>query len=101
MIGGVLHGRSREQAAIDQLLAGASAGEGGTLILRGEPGIGKSALLAYAGERAGDMRVLRAVGVEAEAALAYAGLHQLLRPLLDQIDRLPAPQARALAVAFG
>lgn len=97
----MLHGRTRERATIGRLLAGARAGEGGVLVVRGEPGIGKSALLADAAERAAGMRVLRAVGVEAESALAYATLRELLHPVLGGVERLPEPQARALRVAFG
>ncbi|HZV74439.1 MAG TPA: AAA family ATPase [Conexibacter sp.] len=98
----MLHGRAAELAAIDRLLAGAREGRGGGLVLRGEPGIGKSALLGEAAARAArDMRVLHAVGVEGEASLAYAALHQLLLPVLDRLDALPAPQAHALRIAFG
>jgi hypothetical protein len=97
----MLHGRARERAAIGRLLAAAHAGEGGVLVVRGEPGIGKSALLADAAQRAVGMRVLRAVGVEAESALAYATLRELLHPVLGGVERLPEPQARALRVAFG
>lgn len=104
----MLHGRDSELAAIGRVLAGARAGEGDVLALRGEPGIGKSALLdaAAASARApapgaAPMRVLRAVGVEAESALAYATLHQLLLPLLDRAGSLPPPQRRALGCAFG
>ena len=98
---GMLHGRGRERAVIGRLLAAARAGEGGVLVVRGEPGIGKSALLADAAQRAAGMRVLRAVGVEAESALAYATLRELLHPVLAGVERLPDPQARALRVAFG
>jgi DNA-binding CsgD family transcriptional regulator len=73
----------------------------GVLVIRGEPGIGKSALLDYAVERAGDMRVLRGVGIEYESELAFAALHGILRPVLDRLDDLPEPQADALRVAFG
>ena len=97
----MLHGRRRERAAVSRLLASARAGEGGVLVVRGEPGIGKSALLADAAGRAAGMRVLRAVGVEAESALAHATLRELLGPLLGGLERLPEPQARALRVAFG
>jgi DNA-binding NarL/FixJ family response regulator len=97
----VLYGRARELVAIDRLLAAARDGRGGALAVSGDPGIGKSALLAYAGQRAEGLRVLHAVGVEGESRLAYAALHQLLRPLLGRAERLPAPQARALRVAFG
>ncbi len=97
----MLIGRESEQAVIDRLLAGARTGAGSGLVVRGEPGIGKSALLAYAAERAEGMLVLRAVGVEAEATLAYAAVHWLLRSVLDYLPRLPEPQARALRVVFG
>ena len=71
------------------------------LVVRGEPGVGKSALLEYLVGRAAGCRVLRAVGVESEMELAFAGLHQLLSPMLDRADRLPVPQQKALRTAFG
>ena len=76
-------------------------GRSAVLVLRGEPGIGKSALLEYAAERAEGRRVLRATGVEWEMELPFAGLHQLCAGLLDGLGRLPAPQRDALATAFG
>lgn len=97
----MLCSRDGELEAIDRLLASAAAGRGGCLVLQGEPGIGKTALLECARSRATSLRVLCASGVEDEAALAYATLHQLLRGLLDRVDRLPEPQARALGVALG
>jgi DNA-binding NarL/FixJ family response regulator len=97
----MLRSRDEERTAIAQLLESAHAGLGGGLLLRGEPGIGKSALLADARERAGDMRVLQATGVEAESDLAYATLHQLLRPLQPRSNNLPEPQQHALRVALG
>ena len=97
----MLYGRGGEQAAIERLLRSARAGVGGALVLRGEPGIGKSALLGLAAAAAGDFSVLRAAGVEAESGLAYATLHQLLHPVLDGAGRLPAAQADALRAAFG
>ncbi len=97
----MLLGRQAEQAAIDRLVQRARSGQGGGLVLRGEPGIGKSALLAHASQRAEEMGVLRSDGVEAESTLAYATLHRLLRPILDQAGCLPEPQARALRVALG
>ena len=97
----MLRGREAERAAIDGMLDGVRAGEGGALAIRGEPGIGKSALLAYAAERAGDLRVLRAVAVQAESGLAFASLHQLLGPVLELVEALPEPQRRALLTAFG
>ena len=95
-----LVGRSAETARVDALLAEAQAGQSRVLVLRGEAGIGKSALLSYAQERAGPMAVLRAVGIESESELAFAGLHQLFRPVIDLLDRLPEPQAAALRTAF-
>src|SRR2546430_3415787 len=97
----MLHGREDELAAIDALLGQARAGQGGALVLCGEPGIGKTALLAYAVERAGDMCVLRATGVPPEADLGYAGLHQLLHPIADRTPKLAGTQAEALDAAFG
>jgi DNA-binding CsgD family transcriptional regulator len=94
--------RGRELAAIDSLLAsGASSSR--TLILLGDAGMGKTALLTIAAARgaAAGRRVLSAAGVEVEQELAFAGLHQLLRPVLPAVERLPAPQAAALRCAFG
>src|SRR5215472_17787273 len=99
---GVLYGRHQECAAVDRLLQAVREGRSGVLVLRGEAGVGKSALLAYAaGDRAVGVTVLRAAGVEAEVELPFAALHQLLRPLLDRLDHLPAAQAAALRAAFG
>jgi DNA-binding CsgD family transcriptional regulator len=86
---------------IHRLLVAARAGRGGALVIGGEPGIGKTSLLAYAVDSAAGLRVLRIRGTEAEMGIAYAGVHQLVAPLLDDLDRLPEPQRRALAVAFG
>ncbi|GLY70133.1 LuxR family transcriptional regulator [Amycolatopsis taiwanensis] len=97
----MLCGRGEEQAVIDRLLAGARSGSSGTLIVRGEPGIGKTALLEYAVASASGMRVLRSAGVESEAELPFAGLHLLLGGALDCLPRLPGPQRRALEGAFG
>jgi DNA-binding CsgD family transcriptional regulator len=96
-----LLGREAECAVIDRLLGDARAGAGGALVVRGEPGIGKSALLDYARQRAAPMAVLFASGVEAESDLAFAGLHELLRPVLDCLGELPEIQSRALAGALG
>jgi len=97
-----LLGRERECAVIDRLLADAGAGAGGALVVRGEAGIGKSAVLGYAVQRAAPgMLVLRADGVEAESDLAFAGLHGLLRPVLAHLRELPQPQSAALAGALG
>jgi DNA-binding CsgD family transcriptional regulator len=97
----VLVGRDRECARIDELLAGALSGESGSLIVRGEPGIGKTALLEYAAEGAVGMEQLTTAGVEAESDLAFAGLHGLLRPILDRLSELPEIQSEALAGALG
>jgi predicted ATPase len=96
----MLRGRQAEQAAIDTVLERARDGHGGGLVLRGEPGMGKSALLVYARSRAAGMRVLQTAGVEPESELGYATLHRLLLPVLDGLERLPEPQARALGVVF-
>ncbi|ADG79197.1 Transcriptional regulator, LuxR family OS=Tsukamurella paurometabola (strain ATCC 8368 / DSM/ CCUG 35730 / CIP 100753 / JCM 10117 / KCTC 9821 / NBRC 16120/ NCIMB 702349 / NCTC 13040) OX=521096 GN=Tpau_2594 PE=4 SV=1 [Tsukamurella paurometabola] len=98
-----LVGRDGECARIDRLLAGARADRGGALVVRGEPGIGKSALLEHAAHeaQASGMRVIRGAGIESDAELAHGGLHQLLWPHLARLDALPAPQAAALRTAFG
>ena len=96
-----LRGRANECGLLDGLLADIGRGAGRSLILRGEAGIGKTALLRYLIGSASDMTVLRAVGVESEMELAYASLHQLCAPLLDRLDALPAPQRSALRVVFG
>src|ERR1700685_1868534 len=96
-----LRGRRNECKVLDQLLASARAGESRALVLRGEPGIGKTALLSYLLGRATGCRTARAVGVEAEMELAFAGLHQLCAPFLDRLDHLPGPQRDALRTAFG
>ncbi|MFI7131642.1 AAA family ATPase [Nonomuraea sp. NPDC050153] len=97
----MLRGRESDQQAIDVLLDQARAGRSGVLVLKGEPGIGKTSLLAYAGERAHDMTVLRGLGIETEADLPYASLHLLLRGGLDRLSTLPEPQAVALGSALG
>jgi len=96
----MLLGRNQERLAVDRLLAEARQGHSGVLALVGEAGIGKTALLEYAAGRADGMRLLRARGVESEAEVAFAGLAELLRPALTAIDRIPAPQATALAGAL-
>jgi DNA-binding CsgD family transcriptional regulator len=97
----MLYGRDAERSAIAALLNAARDSRSGVLVLRGQAGAGKSALLRDAVTQAADMQVLEARGVESEAELAFAGLHQLLRPVLGQVDRLPPPQATALRAAFG
>src|SRR2546423_13333225 len=96
----MLLGREEERLALDRLLDEAQAGRSGVLALVGEPGIGKTALLDYAAERAGPMRVLRARGIESEAEVPFAGLAELLRPALVALNRIPEPQASALAGAL-
>ena len=96
-----LAGRERECAEIERLLENAVAGESGTLVVRGEADIGKTALLEHAAERAGEMVVLRATGVEAESDLAFAGLYGLVRPILRFLSQLPERQSGALRGALG
>ncbi|NIK59617.1 helix-turn-helix transcriptional regulator [Kribbella shirazensis] len=98
---GGLRGRRQEVARLRQLLTEVGAGQGQALIVRGEPGIGKSALLDYLAARADGYRVVRASGVEAEMELPFAGLHQLCVPMLNLADRLSPLQREALDVAFG
>jgi DNA-binding CsgD family transcriptional regulator len=95
--------RRGERAAVDRVFDRARAGDSAVLVVRGEPGIGKTVLLDYAVRRASasDFRVVRAWGVESEMELAFAGLHQLCVPMLGRLERLPKPQRDALAVAFG
>jgi len=97
----MLLGRRNECAALDGLLGAARTGRSGALVVRGEPGIGKTALLEDAIERASDLKVVRAVGVESEMELAFAALHQLSAPMLDRLELLPSPQRNALAITFG
>ena len=96
-----LRGRRTESAVLDGMIAAVRQGESRSLVLRGEAGIGKTALLEYLVESASDLTVVRAVGVESEMELAFAGLHQLCAPLLDRLERLPAPQREALEIVFG
>jgi DNA-binding CsgD family transcriptional regulator/tetratricopeptide (TPR) repeat protein len=98
---GSLVGREEECAAIDRLLEVSDGGESSSLVLRGEPGIGKTALLSYAAERSRARTVLRIAGVEAESDLGFAGLEGLLRPIIGKLDELPRAQADALSAALG
>jgi DNA-binding CsgD family transcriptional regulator len=97
----VLVDRAVEAEAIERLLAAARDGLSGVLVLRGESGIGKTALMDYAIENAGDMQVAQVTGVESEMDLGFAGLHQLLIPFLGGLEQLPVPQREALGSAFG
>jgi DNA-binding CsgD family transcriptional regulator len=96
-----LVGRRSECRVLDGLVAAARAGESRALVVRGDPGVGKTALLDYVARHASGCRVIRTVGVQSEMELAFAALHQLLSPVLDRLDGLPAPQRDALSVAFG
>ena len=96
-----LRGRSSECEVLERLISGARSGQSQVLVLRGEAGIGKTALLEYVSERASGFRVVRAAGVQSDMELAFAGLQQLCAPLLDRRDRLPEPQRDALTTAFG
>jgi DNA-binding CsgD family transcriptional regulator/tetratricopeptide (TPR) repeat protein len=97
----VLRGRRHECEVLDRLLEAVRRGESGALVVRGEPGVGKSALLDYVAGRASGCRVARAAGVQSEMELAFSGLYQLCAPMLDRVDRLPQPQRDALRTAFG
>src|SRR4051812_20347626 len=92
----MLLGRETELGACRELLDRARGGHGGALVVHGEPGVGKSSLLAAAAAGAAGFQVLTTQGIESESPLAFAALHRLLIPLLDRVDRLPAPQATAL-----
>jgi len=96
----MLVGRDAECLRITGALDQVRAGQGGTLLLTGPPGVGKTALLEYAGQAAGELAVLRATGVEFESRFAWGGLHQLLQPVLDQLDAVPVEQAAALRGAL-
>src|SRR5215468_3700082 len=96
-----LLGRRRECAVLEQLVASVRAGPSQALVLRGEAGAGKSALLEYLVQHAWGCGIARAAGVESEMELAYAGLQQLCAPFVDRLERLPGPQRDALGTAFG
>jgi DNA-binding CsgD family transcriptional regulator/tetratricopeptide (TPR) repeat protein len=98
---GVLLDRAAESAAVEGVLGAVRDGLSGVLVLRGEAGIGKTALLEWAAGRAGDMRLARVAGVQAEMGMGFAGLHQLLVPFLGGLEQLPGPQRQALGSAFG
>ncbi|MGE2690489.1 helix-turn-helix transcriptional regulator [Mycolicibacterium pulveris] len=96
-----LRGRREECAALDRVISTVRSGRSQVLVLRGEAGVGKSALLDYVADNAAGSRVLRTAGVESEMELAFAGLQQLCAPLADHSDALPAPQHAAVDTAFG
>ena len=97
----MLHGRATAVGRLVELLEAARAGQSGALVVRGEAGIGKTALLNHVASSGDGALVLHAEGVEAEMELPFAALHQLCAPLLGALDRLPAPQRDALQTAFG
>src|SRR3954468_25065688 len=97
----MLYGREPECAQLSALLDAARTSRSGALVLRGEAGVGKTALLEEVRARASGMHVLTARGVESESELPFAGLHQLIRPAVPLLDFLPEPQARALRGALG
>ena len=94
-------GRQRERDALARLLNAARGGDGGVLVVHGEPGVGKTALLDWTVEEGQQLRVLRTVGVEGEMELPFAALQQLCSPILDRSESLPEPQRDALRIAFG
>jgi DNA-binding CsgD family transcriptional regulator len=99
--GTVLRGRSRECAALANLVSQARSGTGQALVLRGEAGVGKTALLEYVSGAAADFRIVHVAGVQTDMELAFAGLQQMCAPLMRHAETLAAPQRQALAVAFG
>src|SRR5271170_8102420 len=96
-----LYGRDAELAALSDLLDQARHGISGTLVLRGDPGIGKTALVSHVIAQSDGFRIIRGAGIEEESELPFAGLHLLLRPALDRVDALPGVQAEALRGALG
>ncbi|MFI6504109.1 AAA family ATPase [Nonomuraea typhae] len=97
----MLYGRSAEISALDEVIARARDGRGGAVVVRGEAGAGKTALLDAAAARGGGMRVLRTTGAESESDLAFAALHQVLRPVAGSLGALPGPQRAAVGAALG
>ena len=93
--------RRSERQVLDRLVEAVRAGESRTLVVHGDPGVGKTVLLDYVAGRARGCRVARAAGVQTEMELAFAGLHQLCAPMLNQTEQLPVPQREALRTAFG
>jgi hypothetical protein len=97
----MLLGRRSECAALDELMHAVRAGQSRVLVLLGEPGVGRTALLEYVADPTSGFRFTHAAGVESEMELVYAGMHQLCEPMLGRLDRLPGPQRAALETAFG
>src|SRR3954469_12685145 len=97
----VLLGRASEREALDRLLENVRGGQSAVLVVRGEAGVGKTALLHHGAQQAAGFRVARIAGVESEMELPFAGLHQLCAPMLGRLDALPEPQQAALCVALG
>src|SRR6476646_5916988 len=100
-VGPRLRGRRRECETLDRLLVEVRAGQSQVLVLRGEAGVGKTALLDHLEDGAAGSRIARVAGVESEMELAFAGLHQLCLPMVDRMDRLPIRQRDALGAALG
>ncbi|MGC1805351.1 MAG: ATP-binding protein, partial [Mycobacterium sp.] len=96
-----LVGRHRERAVLDRLIDAVRAGESRALVVSGEAGVGKTALLDYLAGQASECRVERAAGVQSEMELPFAALHQLCAPMLEKLRAVPAPQRDALKIAFG
>ena len=97
----LFRGRTSERDVLDRLLEQVREGQSAALVIHGEAGVGKTALVRYAARQASGFRVAEIAGVESEMELAYAGLHQLCTPMLAHLDALPEPQQRAVLVAFG
>ncbi len=93
--------RHSERGVLDALLDAVRAGESRVLVVRGDPGVGKTALLDYLARGAAGCRVVRVLGMQSEMELAFAGLHQLCAPMLHRLGQLPVPQRKALRTAFG
>src|SRR3954464_7399536 len=93
--------RARERDVLDRLVAGVRAGQSRVLVVRGEAGVGKTALLEHLAAVAEGCRIARAAGIESEMELPFAGLHALCAPMLDRLAQLPGPQRDALSTAFG
>src|SRR3954451_19185824 len=97
----VLLGRADEREVLDRLLESVRGGQSEVVVVRGEAGVGKTALLHHCARQAAGFRVARLAGVESEMELPFAGLHQLCAPMLDRLDALPEPQRAALRIALG